>query len=112
MNQVWKRKWVAALRSGKYKQTHHTLRRVSKKQGTSYCCLGVLTQLCATQAKQSFTSLAGDGVLSEKVCAFVGLRVDDPKIRGHHLAARNDGEIPGRKPQNFKQIATLIEHNL
>jgi hypothetical protein len=38
MNQVIKEKWVAALRSGEYKQTKGYLRN---KKG--YCCLGVLT---------------------------------------------------------------------
>lgn len=41
MNQDVKTRWLAALRSGDYKQGKGTLR--NKKD--QYCCLGVLTQL-------------------------------------------------------------------
>jgi hypothetical protein len=34
-------KWVAALRSGRYKQG----RAVLKRNGTHYCCLGVLAEI-------------------------------------------------------------------
>lgn len=37
-----KAQWVAALRSGEYKQGHGELRT---NGGTRYCCLGVLTDL-------------------------------------------------------------------
>jgi hypothetical protein len=40
MNPDVKQKWIAALRSGDYKQTREQLRRRN-----SYCCLGVLTDL-------------------------------------------------------------------
>lgn len=39
MNPEVKEKWVAALRSGKYKQVEGRLR---SDTGDSYCCLGVL----------------------------------------------------------------------
>jgi hypothetical protein len=41
MNQVIKKKWVKALRSGKYKQGSINLRNT--KGG--YCCLGVLAEI-------------------------------------------------------------------
>jgi hypothetical protein len=40
MNDEWKAKWVAALTSGKYKQTKGTL---TDKNG--FCCLGVLCDI-------------------------------------------------------------------
>lgn len=40
MNQLVKEKWIAALRSGEYKQAHTQL-----KHGDNFCCLGVLTDL-------------------------------------------------------------------
>jgi hypothetical protein len=40
MKQEIKEKWVAALRSGEYRQTRSTLR-----DETGFCCLGVLTDL-------------------------------------------------------------------
>lgn len=39
-----KEKWVAALRSGAYKQTNGCLRS-ERRDGTSYCCLGVLCEV-------------------------------------------------------------------
>jgi hypothetical protein len=36
MNQEWKAKWIAALRSGKYTQAKNCL-----NDGTGMCCLGV-----------------------------------------------------------------------
>jgi hypothetical protein len=40
MNKDLKEKWVAALRSGKYKQGKRNLRR-----GDYYCCLGILCDI-------------------------------------------------------------------
>ncbi len=40
MNSELKEKWLRALRSGRYKQTQHTLRKSGLAK--TYCCLGVL----------------------------------------------------------------------
>lgn len=40
MNKTFKRKWVKALRSGRYEQGQSCL-----KQGDRFCCLGVLCQI-------------------------------------------------------------------
>lgn len=40
MNPEWKKKWVEALRSGKYKQGKEAL-----CFGDKYCCLGVLCEI-------------------------------------------------------------------
>jgi hypothetical protein len=37
MDTNWKQKWIDALQSGNYVQRHNKLR-----QGSEYCCLGVL----------------------------------------------------------------------
>ena len=42
MNQELKAKWVAALRSGKYKQGKMRLR---SENGEAYCCLGLLCEI-------------------------------------------------------------------
>lgn len=39
------KKWVTALRSGKYKQGVSALHTVPKNGGNKYCCLGVLCDL-------------------------------------------------------------------
>ena len=41
MNRQYVENWVAALRSGKYKQTTGTLRGVMEHNYIGYCCLGV-----------------------------------------------------------------------
>jgi hypothetical protein len=48
MNESVKARWVAALRSGKYKQTKEHLK---DRQG--YCCLGVLCDIYATERGKS-----------------------------------------------------------
>ncbi len=46
MNPTVKAKWVAALRSGEFKQGREVLRSFSHAEGTqNYCCLGVLCEL-------------------------------------------------------------------
>lgn len=40
-----RKKWLAALRSGEYKQAKGTL-RVGSPHGASYCCLGVAEAVC------------------------------------------------------------------
>lgn len=45
MNPEIKALWLAALRSGGYKQTQGALCRVNAEGERSYCCLGVLTDL-------------------------------------------------------------------
>lgn len=45
MNPEIKAKWVAALRSGEYKQTTGVLTEVNDDGTTSHCCLGVLCEL-------------------------------------------------------------------
>jgi len=45
MNNTIMKKWVKALRSGKYKQGRGTLCQVDKKGNESFCCLGVLCDL-------------------------------------------------------------------
>ena len=49
MNQEWKEKWVAALRSGEYKQTRHVLRNITP-ENEGFCCLGVLCDLWDNKA--------------------------------------------------------------
>lgn len=45
MNPDVKAKWIAALRSGNYKQAKHRLRIEHTDGSASYCCLGVLCEL-------------------------------------------------------------------
>ena len=45
-------KWVKALRSGKYSQCKENLCTIDTEGNSSYCCLGVLTQLYLDERKK------------------------------------------------------------
>ena len=95
-----RKKWVAALRSGKYEQAKGQLRK-----GDAYCCLGVLCEL-AVKAKIISQYNDEEGVLPLKVKLWVGLRNNEGGYgEGYRtLATRNDSGH-----WSFKRIATLIE---
>lgn len=38
--------WIAALRSGKYRQGQGALKQITESRNTRYCCLGVLAVTC------------------------------------------------------------------
>lgn len=94
MKAALKKKWIAALRSGKYKQG---IEQLYNRSTRGYCCLGVLGR-CA--------GLRFDGdrglLIEEREIAIVG--VTDYQQR--QLAGKNDGG------QSFETIATWIEKNL
>lgn len=97
-----KAKWIAALRSGKYRQARKTLRDASG----AMCCLGVL---CAIQG-MSFDDFDADTLETisppEEYCDL------DWSIR-HKLAVMNDGGVGGdERPHTFDEIASYIEANL
>ena len=82
MNQELKAKWVAALRSGEYKQGQGAMRPTPD----TYCCLAVLRDACDVDPfQQGF---------------------------GHSVLVRmNDGEF-GERKHSFDEIADWIEANL
>lgn len=111
-----KEKWVAALRSGEYRQAAGAL----TKDG-GYCCLGVLQ--CAVDGEVEDKNA---GLPSEWWCEKSGLRDGngnefyggeyaeddgvDLQIKSGILSILNDGnEIKGIKPLTFPEIADLIE---
>lgn len=85
-------KWVAALRSGKYKQGKHVLRT---KDG-NYCCLGVLKEI--------------EPDLSNAPWDYAGVEPFDPDILSFYdqacLARKNDAG------ETFNPIADWIEENV
>jgi hypothetical protein len=115
MNKEIKAKWVAALRSGKYKQTTGALRR-----GDSFCCLGVLCNLHAeahpkTAAKQkSINYYMGEGgVLPQAVLRWAGLGKYNVDVAVKYKDIKtNLADLNDRKGLSFKQIANVIERCL
>jgi len=109
MNKQIKKKWIKALRSGKYEQGEERL-----KTGNSFCCLGVLCDLSRKdgigewqgkifKSKNSCSS----GELPDDVRLWAELGDEDPFIGGwDHLSRLNDNGW------TFKAIASLIETEL
>ena len=100
-----KRKWVKALRSGKYKQAEGTLR----DEAGAMCCLGVLADI--------------QGVNWDEIKEMVsedlprGLNAGLTKRQRAILASKNDGCFChpwGRQVahESFEQIADYIEKRL
>ena len=110
MNPDIKTKWVAALRSGQYKQIGGEL-----CNETGFCCLGVLCEISKLETgfgiPDNLDETHGDDHLGKTVMEWSGLIHscgDTVVIRGTNLllASHNDG---GR---TFKEIATAIEAQL
>jgi hypothetical protein len=101
MDKELKAKWVAALRSGEYKQCSGKL-----YDGVGYCCIGVLLKLdgvteewMATHTMVLHRAKNGPGDL---------LPMDDKQ----KLADMNDGLNGDLKRYTFAEIADYIEANL
>jgi len=88
----FKRAWIKALRSGKYKQGKSYL-----KSDNGFCCLGVMKEVCEGVRKHPSSEL-----LSQRSCGLT-------KETQNFLAERNDDVL---SPWGFKRIATWIEKNL
>lgn len=109
-----KEKWVAALRSGEYKQGRNNLANVKTNR---FCCLGVLCEVALKEGVNlevtkgsSMKFYNGEcGYLPRKVAAWADCK-DLPSVNTKDgiksLAALND------KGVRFKTIAKLIEEQL
>jgi hypothetical protein len=86
--------WVAALRSGDYKQTQGALRRVENYGSTSYCCLGVYCDLAGKKVNQT----RGNTDIYEWLELTIGKHFSIGKV-----AAMNDGGL------SFDEIADWLE---
>lgn len=104
MNPEIKTKWVAALRSGEFKQGRKQLRR-----GDNFCCLGVLCELYRRETGNGDWSTGGyflgtSDILPSSVRDWAGLAESNPAFsRGLSLAERNDAGVP------FAEIADIID---
>ena len=98
--------WIAALRSGKYKQAYGQLRTKTN----SFCCLGVLCNMHA-EAHPSIAAnqtdpteyMGNDGLLPNEVMKWAGMSSDNGYYNGSCLSGDNDCGA------NFNQIAITIE---
>lgn len=117
------KKWIKALRSGKYEQGTKAL--CYEADSIRYCCLGVLCDLyreenggrwketaeCVTQGRKTINMMSFGGqneCLPEKVRKWAGMKsvVGNYDSRYDSLADRND------EGTSFKRIADIIEKNV
>lgn len=105
------KKWVAALRSGKYRQAHNVLR----SPDNAFCCLGVLCNLHAQQHPEFARTQTNPSTYDH--------RTDFPPLivrQWAGLKTENGGRLPGSAAlsilndngRTFKQIARIIEQNV
>jgi hypothetical protein len=110
-------KWVAALRSGRFKQTISVLHNVEED---GYCCLGVLCRLYQEEGpgdlEESIRDRFGTDklypvtafdhsytTLPTKVTDWVGLSHDNASFYDNALTSMND------RGSSFEDIANIIE---
>lgn len=115
-------KWIAALRSGNFKQGQYVLCEVGESEN-KYCCLGVACELFKDELhlrveEELYTTPFGPRrnvkaynrvkiALPESVKNFLGLASWNGKVSEHSsLAAMNDEGV------SFEKIANIIELNL
>lgn len=102
MNAELKAKWVAALRSGDYKQGIGGLRDTHD----SFCCLGVLCDIVDPGGWQDPVMSGADWVTHRGAQGFPDSLLEDvgvDRFFSRRLAKKNDGGI------TFDKIADLIE---
>jgi hypothetical protein len=110
MDAELKAKWVAALRSDRYKQGMHYLRCGDE----TFCCLGVLGDIAAPERWSKLGDEPAWNFGAERTLAMILLPTE--LVSGDiqdKLTAMNDGqkEWHGNR-QSFEQIADWIEKNL
>ncbi len=116
MNPEVKEKWIAALRSGEYKQGKNLLRFEGE-----FCCLGVLCDLHAKETRNKWDIAGGvreeylgmNGYPPPEVVKWAGLDTNNPRVKvfreelvERDLAYLNDVGY------SFYQISDLIEVQL
>lgn len=95
MNKTIKKKWLTALRSGKYKQAYGQL-----KLGDCYCCLGVLCVVAGIKISE----YGDDEIEGDYTNIYKALKNKD---MASTLWRMNDTEN-----KTFSEIANYIEVNL
>lgn len=101
MDAALKAKWLAALRSGEFKQARGYL----KGHTNDFCCLGVLCEVAGLEIEGSNRVAGSEGLDNySRLYDFIGSR------EMSDLVAMNDGRQG--TPNSFQQIADFIETNL
>ena len=105
---VFKKKWLAALRSGEFKQGEGNLefkKEAFEKSDKEYCCLGVACRIMHPKMKFGNSGYL-EGKRFENIKVPEILKGDDENIIVKKLSEMND------KGKSFKVIAAYIDKNL
>ena len=116
MDKKLKRKWLEALRSGKYKQGNTFLNRNNK-----FCCLGVLADIMGLTWKKH--PLSGNFVDAKTVCCYKNARgnlshsgsLDSAELQKAGFGSVIQDELiemNDSRMLSFSKIAAWIEKNL
>src|SRR5262245_26699265 len=107
MNAGLKAKWLAALRSGDYKQGHDWLRFRNR-----YCCLGVLCEVAEVPRDRHNNYAFASG--KESQTTLRGQLMDEVgKANIDSCIEMNDGDKQmGIAPKSFSEIADWIEEHV
>ena len=120
MNKRLKKRWLEALRSGKYKQSRGQFKVTEEEHArqvanyfdkksaapVGYCCLGVLCEISPKLKKLVGPDWEDEGRFDRDAAAYAGLS-DDLGYAQDTLIDLND-----QHRKSFKQIANWIEKNL
>jgi hypothetical protein len=118
------KKWVKALRSGKYKQGQEVLHNNYCGKDT-YCCLGVLCDLYQQDRRSkkkkmldvenAWDTFAYDGEdthLPDAVREWAGMKTNDGNWDALDEKRSNLVYLNDAKRKSFKRIANIIEKNV
>lgn len=106
------KKWVDALRSGRFNQAKEAL---ATKEG--FCCLGVACELAFESGVPLLKETTGvgtveydgwGGTMPDPVMDWLGVESNNPELEGGACSELNDGSH-GRTPETFREIADKIE---
>jgi len=125
MNIKVMKKWVKALRSGKFKQTQGTLKQYDSKGNAKHCCLGVLCELYNDEMRKNKkktlpeTVKAYNNFYPDGYCSFDGHEGDLPKKvmkwagleTNYGLYSRHKNSLVdwNDNGHSFNKIANIIE---
>ena len=104
MNPDMKKKWVEALRSGKYVQGSGSL-RYTTYSGAKHCCLGVLCEITGYKNSEAYDRFHEVGLNDDSIQTLWRMN-DTAQIEELPLPLAN------RTKYSFNQIADWIEENL
>lgn len=110
---VFKRKWIAALRSGKFIQGEGSLKKKNNGQ-FEYCCLGVAAEVAGCKISVDRYSYDGPGYIlnpADKI-RIRGITKVPFMLRGNKEPAVKKLANMNDSSRNFNKIADWIDKNL